>query len=45
LKALECLLVRFSALVIEQPSIREIDINPLIASPTRLIAVDARIVL
>jgi acetyltransferase len=39
------LLVRFSQLVIEQPSIAEIDINPLIASPQGLLALDARIVL
>ncbi len=39
------LLVRFSHLVVEQPAIREIDINPLLASPERLIALDARIVL
>ena len=45
LEALEKLLVRFSQLVIEQPAIREIDINPLLASPERLIALDARIVL
>src|SRR5712691_3017971 len=43
--ALEKLLVRFSQLVVEQRSIREIDINPLLASPERLIALDARIVL
>jgi acetyltransferase len=45
LLALERLLVRFSQLVIEQSSIAEIDINPLIASPERLLALDARIVL
>ncbi len=45
LAALEKLLVRFSQLVVEQPAIREIDINPLLASPERLIALDARIVL
>jgi acetyltransferase len=45
LVALECLLVRFSQLVIEQTSIAEIDINPLVASPERLLALDARIVL
>ena len=45
LAALESLLVRFSQLVIEQSSIAEIDINPLIASPERLLALDARIVL
>jgi acetyltransferase len=43
--ALEQLLVRFSHLVVEQPRIREIDINPLLASPERLVALDARIVL
>jgi acetyltransferase len=43
--ALEGLLVRFSQLVVEQPRILEIDINPLLASPERLLALDARIVL
>ena len=41
--ALEQLLVRFSELVIEQPWIAEIDINPLLASPDGLIALDARV--
>jgi acetyltransferase len=45
LPALEGLLVRFSQLVTEQPWISEIDINPLLASPERLLALDARIVL
>ncbi|QEH31874.1 Succinyl-CoA ligase [ADP-forming] subunit alpha [Aquisphaera giovannonii] len=45
LAALEQLLVRFSRLVIEQPSVREIDINPLLASPEQLIALDARVIL
>jgi acetyltransferase len=45
LKALETLLVRFSELVIEQPRIREIDINPLVASSEGLLALDARIAL
>jgi len=44
LNALEALLVRFSQLVVEQRWIKEIDINPLLASPDRLIALDARIV-
>jgi acetyltransferase len=44
LDALEELLVRFSRLVVEQPWIREIDINPLLASPDRLLALDARVV-
>lgn len=51
--ALEQLLVAFSHLVVEQPWIQEIDINPLLASPsqsneqgaTGLIALDARVVL
>jgi acetyltransferase len=44
LAALEDLLVRFSQLVVEQPWIKEIDINPLLASPERLVALDARVV-
>jgi acetyltransferase len=43
--ALEQLIVRFSQLVVEEPWIKEIDINPLLASADRLIAVDARVVL
>jgi acetyltransferase len=43
--ALENLLVRFSELVVENPRIKEIDINPLLASPDRLLALDARVVL
>ncbi|HEU4920664.1 MAG TPA: bifunctional acetate--CoA ligase family protein/GNAT family N-acetyltransferase [Candidatus Limnocylindrales bacterium] len=39
------LLVRFSELVAEQPRIAEIDINPVLASPERIIALDARVVL
>ena len=42
---LERLLVRFSELVIEHPEIAEIDINPLLASADRLLALDARIIL
>jgi acetyltransferase len=45
LDALEMLMVRFSQLVVEQPWIKEIDINPLLASPDGLIALDARVVL
>jgi acetyltransferase len=44
LTALENLLVRFSQLVVEQPWIKEIDINPLLASADRLLALDARVV-
>ncbi|MBL8117848.1 MAG: bifunctional acetate--CoA ligase family protein/GNAT family N-acetyltransferase [Anaerolineae bacterium] len=45
LVGLEQLMVRFSQLVTEQRWIKEIDINPLIASPERLLALDARVVL
>ncbi|MBZ5516134.1 MAG: bifunctional acetate--CoA ligase family protein/GNAT family N-acetyltransferase [Acidobacteriia bacterium] len=45
LAALEQLLVRFSHLVVEQRWVKEIDINPLLASEDRLIALDARFVL
>ncbi len=45
LAGLERLLVRFSHLVVEQRWIKEIDINPLLASPDRLVALDARVVL
>jgi acetyltransferase len=44
IEALEELLVRFSRLLVEQPWIKEIDINPLLASPERLLALDARVV-
>ncbi|HUJ51138.1 MAG TPA: GNAT family N-acetyltransferase, partial [Bryobacteraceae bacterium] len=44
LLALEDVLVKFSRLLTEQRWIREIDINPLLASPERLIALDARVV-
>ena len=45
LGALEELLVRFSQLVVEQPRISEIDINPLLASAEGIVALDARVVL
>ena len=44
LGALQELLVRFSQLVVEQRWIKEIDINPLLASPERLTALDARVI-
>jgi acetyltransferase len=44
LLALQELLVKFSRLVTEQRWIKEIDINPLLASPERLLALDARVV-
>ena len=45
LGALEQLMVNFSQLVVEQPWIKEIDINPLIASHEGLLALDARVLL
>ncbi len=45
LPALERLIVRFSRLVIEHRRIKEIDINPLLAGPDGIIALDARVVL
>ncbi len=45
LAALERLLVRFAQLITEQRWIKELDINPLVASPEKLIALDARVVL
>jgi acetyltransferase len=44
LVALEQLMVRFGQLVVEQRWIKEIDINPLLASSDRLVALDARVV-
>jgi acetyltransferase len=45
LPALETLLFRFSELVVEQPRLREVDINPVLASAEHLLALDARMVL
>lgn len=45
IEALENLLVRFSQLVVEQPRISESDINPLLASPEGILALDGRVVL
>ena len=42
---LERVLVRFSKLIVEQPWIKEIEINPLLASAKGILALDARIVL
>ncbi len=42
---LETLLVRFSQLLCDFPEIQEIDINPLLASPERVIGLDARVLL
>jgi len=45
LSKLEELLVLFSQLVVEQPLIKEIDINPLLATADSVMALDARVVL
>ncbi len=45
LARLEELLVRFSELVVENPRIAEIEMNPLLAGPDTLVALDARVVL
>ena len=45
LAELEQLMVQFSQLVVEQRWIKEIDINPMLASPEQIIALDARVVL
>ena len=45
LAALERILVRFSQLIAEQRWIKELDINPLLASPGHILALDARVVL
>jgi len=44
-KLLEEILVKFSQLVIDFPEIKEVDINPVIASESDAVAVDARIVI
>jgi acetyltransferase len=43
LDELEQILVRFSELIAEQRWIKELDINPLLASPDQLLALDARV--
>jgi acetyltransferase len=45
LDALTSLLVRFGDLVADQRRIREVDINPLLATPAGVVALDARVVL
>ena len=45
MEELEKLMVRFSYLAVEQRWIKEIDINPLLASPKGLLALDGRVVL
>ena len=43
--ALTDALVRFSSLILQHPEISEIDVNPLLVSPSGCIALDARMVL
>ncbi|MGC8745071.1 MAG: GNAT family N-acetyltransferase [Candidatus Saccharicenans sp.] len=38
------IIIRFSYLVADYPEIKEIDINPLLVSPTEVLALDARII-
>ena len=45
LEKLEELLVRFSELVIENPRIADIEINPLLAGADGIVALDARVIL
>jgi len=45
LEALKAALVAFSELVVELPRVAEIDINPLVVSSDKLLALDARVVL
>jgi acetyltransferase len=45
LENLRLILVRFGKLLVEQPWIKEIDINPLLASGEQIIALDARVIL
>jgi acetyltransferase len=42
---LESILVRFAELVVDQPMIKEIDINPLLVSGDQIVALDARVIL
>jgi acetyltransferase len=42
---LETLLVRFSQLLADFPEVAEVDINPLLATPERIVALDARVLL
>jgi acetyltransferase len=45
LEALETLLVRFSLLLVDFPEIQEIDLNPVLATPDRVVALDVRLLL
>jgi acetyltransferase len=45
LEHLKQILVRFGKLIVEQPQIEEMDINPLLASPEGIVTLDARVLL
>ena len=45
LQELETLLVRFSQLLADFTDIKEIDVNPLLVLPERIVALDARVLL
>src|SRR5438094_2423155 len=45
LEALEQALVRFSQMIVEQPRIHEVDVNPFLVSPEGVVALDARVIL
>jgi acetyltransferase len=44
-ESLETLLVRFSDLLCDCPDIQEIDMNPVLATPQQVVALDARVLL
>jgi acetyltransferase len=44
-QGLETLLVRFSYLLCDWPEIQEVDMNPVLASPEKVVALDARVLL
>ncbi|MCA9244255.1 MAG: bifunctional acetate--CoA ligase family protein/GNAT family N-acetyltransferase, partial [Phycisphaerales bacterium] len=45
IKAVEKALIEFARMLVEQPCIKECDINPLLATPNGVVALDARVVL
>jgi acetyltransferase len=45
LAGLKSVLVAFSQLILDLPRVAEMDINPLLASPDKILALDARVVL
>jgi acetyltransferase len=45
LGTLETMLVRFSQLLCDFPELQEVDLNPILATPQRVLALDARVLL